>query len=179
MGFVLVVVNTSTPLSRELGNARAALDSTESFLLTKAEEQGKQGLVPQIDLASCTRCQEDSRGFISVALCPELKQSACREPAKGRTEPASYLTYLESGGFRLCVVDIPEDTYLSLLLSIRRTFTKSLSKERKASNGAGGLGRSGSCSPGSQEGLWQGNANTQTEPGAALSPGSPTACGRH
>lgn len=47
-----------------------------------------------------------------------------------KTAPASHLTYLESGGFRLCVVDIPEETYLSLLLSIRRTFTKSLRKER-------------------------------------------------
>lgn len=44
------------------------------------------------------------------------------------TGSASHLTYLESGGFRLCVVDIPEEMYLSLLLSIRRTFTKSLRK---------------------------------------------------
>lgn len=30
----------------------------------------------------------------------------------------------------MCVVDIPEEMYLSLLLSIRLTFTKSLSKEK-------------------------------------------------
>lgn len=30
------------------------------------------------------------------------------------------------------MVDIPEETYLSLLLSIRRTFTKSLRKEKGA-----------------------------------------------
>jgi len=69
-----------------------------------------------------------------VALCPKLKQSSCQISAKKKIiiiiESASYLTYLESGGFRLCVVDIPEEMYLSLLLSIRRTFTKSLSKER-------------------------------------------------
>lgn len=68
-----------------------------------------------------------------MALCPKLKQSSCQISAKKIIiiiESASYLTYLESGGFRLCVVDIPEEMYLSLLLSIRRTFTKSLSKER-------------------------------------------------
>lgn len=63
-----------------------------------------------------------------MALCLEALEK-CVIPAK-KTAPASHLTYLESGGFRLCVVDIPEETYLSLLLSIRRTFTKSLHKER-------------------------------------------------
>lgn len=107
--------------------------TAQSVSLTKEEEQGKQGLVPQIDELPANGARKTAGFSFKWLSALSLSKARVRYQLKKIIiiiESASYLTYLESGGFRLCVVDIPEEMYLSLLLSIRRTFTKSLSKER-------------------------------------------------
>lgn len=67
-------------------------------------------------------------------LCPTLPTGPPGEGPAGTTgQGKAHLTYLCVGGLAQCVVAMPEDRYLSLRRSMRRTFTKSL--------GAGGLDR--------------------------------------
>lgn len=77
------------------------------------------------------RPRQEKRPAVRAVPYPALTATRGRASQDDSRQSKAHLTYLCVGGLAQCVAAMPEDRYLSLRRSMRRTFTKSL--------GAGGL----------------------------------------